>query len=262
MRCPKCGFTSYDHLETCKKCHKLLIDVATVVNGTTYEAVAPLFLKITREIEQASVAHAVQKLDFEEIETDETSNEPLRQGIDTEFVLDELAFDSANAADDSAQNAQQRELTVEFDDFQDVSPRDEFTLDMEVQPEDSDVAAMPPIDFGALDISDLAPPSHQGAEITPPTLSLLKEDTELAPPQTPPKIETVITASPKSSDRMSAAPAASLEDLNFNGLDLDSPAKIVTGSAAGKRYLPSVKTGTALDKFDIDLGDLFPEKKQ
>lgn len=260
MRCPKCGFTSYDHLETCKKCHKLLIDVATVVNGTTYEAVAPLFLKITREIEQASEAHTVQKLDFDEIETEETSIEPLRQGIDTEFVLDELAFDSA--ADDSAQNVQQRELTVELDDFQDVSPRDEFTLDMDVQSEDSEVAAMPPIDFGSLDISDLAPPSHQDAEINPPTLSLLKEDTELVPPQKPPKPETVNTASPKSSDRTPTAAAAGLEDLNFNGLDLETPSKIVTGSAAGKRYLPSVKTGTALDKFDIDLGDLFPEKKQ
>ena len=36
---------------------------------------------------------------------------------------------------------------------------------------------------------------------------------------------------------------------------------LVIGSAAGKRFLPSVKTGTALDKFDIDLGDLFSDKK-
>ena len=53
-----------------------------------------------------------------------------------------------------------------------------------------------------------------------------------------------------------------MEDLNFNGLDLETPSKIVSGSAAGKRYLPSVKTGTALDKFDIDLGDLFSDKKK
>ena len=258
MRCPKCGFTSFDHLETCKKCHKALTDVAAAVNGTTYEAVAPLFLKITREMEQTSVPHSVQKLDFEEIEIDEATNEPLRQGIDTEFVLDEIAFDGDNLTNGRVQNEPQRELTVELDDFQDVSPRDEFTLDLEVKSEEPEAAAIPPIDFGDLDITDLAPPSQQGKKITPSVLSFPEEDTELA---FPPKAD-VINTSPKSTDRMPAAPASSLEDLNFNGLDLESPAKIVTGSAAGKRYLPSVKTGTALDKFDIDLGDLFPEKKQ
>lgn len=259
MRCPKCGFTSYDHLETCKKCHKVLTDVAAAVNGTTYESVAPLFLKITREMEQVSVPDSVRKLDFEEIEDSEATNAPLRQGIDTEFVLDELAFDTDNSTGDRAQNEPQRELTVELDDFQDVSPRDEFTLDLEVKPEETEVAAMPPIDFGDLDISDLAPPAHQEAEIPPSVPSFLEEATELA---LSPKADAIKISSPKSTDRMAAAATASLEDLNFNGLDLESPAKIITGSAAGKRYLPSVKTGTALDKFDIDLGDLFPEKKQ
>lgn len=259
MRCPKCGFTSYDHLEICKKCHKVLTEVAAAVNGTTYESVAPLFLKITREMEQVAVPSSLKKVDLEDIEDDEALSEPLRQGIDTEFVLDDLAFDTDDSTDDRAQNEAQRELTVELDDFQDVSPRDEFTLDLEVKSEALEVAAMPPIDFGDLDITDLAPPSHQEAEIRPSDLSFSEEATEFA---LPPKVEGIKPAPPASTDRMSAAPAASLEDLNFNGLDLESPAKIITGSAAGKRYLPSVKTGTALDKFDIDLGDLFPEKKQ
>ena len=259
MRCPKCGFTSYDHLETCKKCHKVLTEVAAAVNGTTYESVAPLFLKITREMEHIAVPASVKKVDFDDIEDDEALGEPLRQGIDTEFVLDDLAFDTDDSTDDRAQNEAQRELTVELDDFQDVSPRDEFTLDLEVKSEALEVAAMPPIDFGDLDITDLAPPSHQEAEITPSVLSFSEEASELA---FPPKADGIKPAPPASTDRMSAVPAGSLEDLNFNGLDLESPAKIITGSAAGKRYLPSVKTGTALDKFDIDLGDLFPEKKQ
>lgn len=259
MRCPKCGFTSYDHLERCKKCHKTLTDVAAAVNGTTYEAVAPLFLKITREMEQTSVPHSVEKMDLEEFEVDEATNEPLRQGIDTEFVLDEIAFNGDNLTNDRAQNEPQRELTVELDDFQDVSPRDEFNLDLEVKSSEPEAAAMPPIDFGDLDITDLAPPSHQGAEITPSVLSFPEEDTTLA---FAPKVDVINTSPQKTTDRMAATPASSLEDLNFNGLDLESPAKIVTGSAAGKRYLPSVKTGTALDKFDINLGDLFPEKKQ
>ncbi len=262
MRCPKCGFTSYDHLEICKKCHKTLSDVATLVNGTTYEAVAPLFLKITREMEQISVPNTVQKLDFEEIEGDEAVSEPVRQGIDTEFILDDLAFDSGSLPEEKGKIEPQGELTVELDDFQDVSPRDEFTLDLDIKSQDNEVAAMPPIDFGDLDITDLAPPAHQGEETTSSAQSILEKGSEPALPPKPPKADGSPISSPKSFDRTPVAPTASLEDLNFNGLDLESPAKIVSGSAAGKRYLPSVKTGTALDKFDIDLGDLFPEKKE
>ena len=81
---------------------------------------------------------------------------------------------------------------------------------------------------------------------------LLEEVAEVASTEPPPK-------SAKPSKR---AGKTGLEDLNFNGLDLESPSKIVSGSAAGKRYLPSVKTGTALDKFDIDLGELFKDNKK
>lgn len=257
MRCPKCGFTSFDHLETCKKCHKSLADVAAMVNGTTYEAVAPLFLKITREIEQASLPHSVQELNFEEIEIDEATDESIRQGIDTEFVLDDLSFDGDNTSSGRVQAEPQKELTVELDDFQDVSPRDEFTLDLEVKPKE-EAASMPPIDFGDLDITDLGPPPQQSKRQQPPAPPLPEEESDLAVVPQPAAMAIPLQ---KAGDRIATATTASLEDLNFNGLDLETPAKIVTGSAAGKRYLPSVKTGTALDKFDIDLGELFPEKK-
>jgi len=253
MRCPKCGYTSFDHLATCKKCLKSLADVSATVNGTTYDAVAPLFLKITREMEQTSVPHTVQKLDFEEFEVEDSANEPLRQGIDTEFILDELPLD--NASSEITQKESQEALLVELDDFQEVSPRNEFTLDLEMKSEE-EVGTMPPIDFGELDITDLAPPSRQTPRDT--LAPQFTNDNVLADASQPAVTSTVTQPS---TNRVAVAPAASLEDLNFNGLDLEAPAKIVTGSAAGKRYLPSVKTGTALDKFDIDLGELFAEKK-
>ena len=43
-----------------------------------------------------------------------------------------------------------------------------------------------------------------------------------------------------------------LEGLDTGGLDLDTTA----GGADSGKVMPSVKTGTALDDFDIDLGDL------
>ncbi len=50
--------------------------------------------------------------------------------------------------------------------------------------------------------------------------------------------------------------AGELEDLEVVGIDLESK------PAAGGKVMPSVKTGTALDDFDIDLGDLIPGKKE
>lgn len=140
-------------------------------------------------------------------------------------------------------------LLMDLDEFGEDVPEDEFTLQTDEPAKEE--APLPSMDFGDLDISDLAPPTHETPEPIhfeePPVLSDLEPVASLSP--TPPP-------APASSGMTTG-----LEDLNFNGLDLDTPAKLVTGSAAGKRFLPSVKTGTALDKFDIDLGDLFSDKK-
>ena len=47
MRCPKCGYISFDHQETCNKCQKYIGDVVADIKGTTFSAKAPSFLKIT-----------------------------------------------------------------------------------------------------------------------------------------------------------------------------------------------------------------------
>ena len=45
MRCPKCGYISFDHMETCLKCKKDISDSAEV-EGTTYHAASPSFLRV------------------------------------------------------------------------------------------------------------------------------------------------------------------------------------------------------------------------
>ena len=129
------------------------------------------------------------------------------------------------------------------------TPEEEFALHADEPTKEE--PPLPSMDFGDLDISDLAPPTKETPEPIQfeesPVLSDLEPVASLSPTPPPPPQPSGIKAG--------------LEDLNFNGLDLDTPAKLLTGSAAGKRFLPSVKTGTALDKFDIDLGDLFSDKK-
>lgn len=48
MRCPKCGYISFDHLEICLKCNKDVSKTASQVEGTTYHVEAPSFLRVTQ----------------------------------------------------------------------------------------------------------------------------------------------------------------------------------------------------------------------
>jgi hypothetical protein len=167
----------------------------------------------------------------------------VREGIDTDFVLGD---------EETAPVEDNEELVMDLDEFTEVSPREEYTL--ELNKESSGIEAdLPTLDFGDLDISDLAPPDKEQ-----PASPQFEEELELTPPEpvaalsenSPPQAK---TPTPKS---------AGLEDLLLNGLNLDSPPKSGADLAPGKRYSPSVKTGTALDKFDIDLGELFEQNKK
>lgn len=44
MRCPKCGYTSFDNLERCKRCKKNIAAAATALMGTVVDAISPSFL--------------------------------------------------------------------------------------------------------------------------------------------------------------------------------------------------------------------------
>ena len=48
MRCPKCGYISFDHLATCLNCKKDISEISSTAQGTTYNAAAPMFLKFTQ----------------------------------------------------------------------------------------------------------------------------------------------------------------------------------------------------------------------
>lgn len=248
MRCPKCGYTSFDHLEVCKKCNRAISDLVSGIDGTVYNAQAPMFLNLTEKMEpQSSAASEINVEERGEV-GDSEGDDILRQGIDTEFFLED---DNTTAAITT-----EEEPVMDLDDLEEVSFGEEFTLDFD-EAEDEKKPNLPPLDFGNLDISDLGPSSEEQFQQPEPELEPVAA---LAPEPAASSSfqktgaavleETASSLSPK-------AGAAVLEDLHFNGLDLEAPAPPVSGRAAGKRHAPSVKTGTALDKFDIDLGDLF-----
>lgn len=261
MRCPKCGFFSFDHLESCKKCHKFIGDLSSEFQGTVFEAQAPSYLQ--KLYSRQAVAPPVQETagggDITSSDEGDIVLELADDDSDGLQIQEEISMETAPAAEE-------RELVVDMEAFGEVSPREEFSLDLPEQNEESS-DILPKLDFGDLDISDLAPPSDEQA--FPPEFEEKLQFEEMEPVaamEVSADVEPVAALSPApappSAPRPASGKSSGLEDLNFNGLDLDAPAKLMPGSAAGKRYLPSVKTGTALDKFDIDLGDLFTEGKK
>jgi biotin carboxyl carrier protein len=253
MRCPKCGYISFDHQETCRNCKKNIRDSVGDINGTIYDALAPQFLQMrSAKHFHAETFSPREKEKVEEI-MDFGVDFSVRKGIDTEFTLDEESAEDFKYKE-LASADEPEELVLDLDDFSEVSPTIDGTIDLDDDNNGTEPDVLT-LDFGDLDISDLAPPVSEESDAPS-----LEEDL------------IVLTAVPESSASKEKAPAVSqtppekksamLEDLQFNELDLDTSAKLVTGSLAGKVHSPPVKTGTALDKFDIDLGELFADNKE
>ncbi len=78
MRCPKCGYISFDHLKECRKCNKNIETISVGLFGSTYNIQPPTFLKLNSEPRDNQT---------EEMElSDERSFDS-----DDEYVDDELA---------------------------------------------------------------------------------------------------------------------------------------------------------------------------
>jgi len=255
MRCPKCGYISFDHLEFCKKCKKDISGVVEELDGVVFEAVPPVFLAFEHEgVSAESKGYDYDHVGDENMEGEEEAVE-LSLGdedteIDHEIVMD--LGDDGEGEELVLADEEDEGLSIDFDDFEEATPDGEIILDFddnEKKVAESKGEGLP-LDFGEIDISDLAPPEEDTEEPVTESLSL---DEEAAPE--------VALAGGVPAAPVSAAPGFGLEDLQVEDLDLDVAAPLVAGSKAGYKLMPSVKTGTALDDFEIDLGDLIRDEK-
>ena len=65
MRCPKCGFISFDHLTSCSKCGKDIAEVAAELQGTSIKVEAPMFLAGAL----SALADSAESFEEQEMET-------------------------------------------------------------------------------------------------------------------------------------------------------------------------------------------------
>lgn len=126
MRCPKCGYISFDRQKSCGKCSNDLTAVAEQLQGTVGKSAAPFFLGAV--LGQQSLSEVESGLDFHEDE-------------DT-LVLDELEAEAPPTDEEELDFA--------------GAPLDED--DLEEQP-------LPSLGLEEIDVSDLVPPQEEEEKI-------------------------------------------------------------------------------------------------
>jgi hypothetical protein len=89
MRCPKCGYISFDHVDSCLKCNKDISKVSSAVEGTTYNVAAPSFLRFPTG---AKLQEEETEISFEGAQEDYDVVDP---------DLDVLVNDDAEESDDA-----------------------------------------------------------------------------------------------------------------------------------------------------------------
>lgn len=251
MRCPKCGYTSFDKQERCPKCKKNIAAATAALVGTVASAPPPAFLRIALPEQETEHADAAMDIDIE-LNIDDDAQE-YSSGDDELFSfnedeqteealqpLDELPDDDGidlRLTDDfgvSPAMQQEPALDLELDLALDDVPLSSAETKTDTMP-----ASLPGLDLGELDLSDLQAPqadSNRAVE-TGPALSLDNPDADV-------KLAT-------SSSPSAGVQDFSLEDLHLEGLE-DKPVAPVSDAT----YQPSLKTGTALDNFNFELDEL------
>jgi len=259
MRCPKCGYITFDHLETCTKCRKNIAQASMQLSGTVYKAETPSFLQFEIDEPDTDNDASVDLLSEEEnIELDMSADGD--DGVDMELSLEDDTLESDEAQADEDLDLDFMDESVEAlglgsneDDEFDLDFSDDESIDLDLDEGGKDAVEGedgPQLDFSELDISDLAPPSADEDDLSSGELTFEG-------------VADASAAAAAGAVRSSIKTAgAGLEDLQMDGLDLEMPSLPPAGSATGKKLRTSVKTGTALDQFDIDLGELISDQEK
>ena len=125
MRCPKCGFISFDHLTSCAKCGKDIAEVASELQGTSINVETPMFLSgalaAYAERQESFAGHGDfepgEGIDFS-MEEESAAGEPIEmaaeeEGVDISFE-DEAEKAEISKAVEGSEEAAAEEAEVDF----------------------------------------------------------------------------------------------------------------------------------------------------
>jgi hypothetical protein len=257
MRCPKCGYISFDHLEKCVKCNKDIKGISFSLFGSTYNIQPPRFLKLPQEkIAEPSELNDIEDESFEEvggyvdeeldilIEDDESEAE-------SNEVRAKPEFSRSSGADEEEEH--EGEIEIDFSQFEEagepeVNLFDENDAEEETQQEEI-LRPRPAMELPAelSDMSDLAHPGKRYESERPAGKSSTSDlsELELDDLYFDLGLDGLEEDQPAKKGKPEEA-VLSLDDLDFSDV-------LVDGSSAKK------SGGMGMDEdldFDLDLGGL------
>jgi len=172
MRCPKCGYISFDHMDSCLKCKKDISENVAVA-GTTYHAATPSFLRVPNKDD------AEPDVDF--VEEDDVSFEGGDDFDEEDYDFSDpeldILVDEDNASDEDEQvftlNDSDSDDFLLEDDDEESDEEGSFEFELEDDDDDGEIEFSPDelpetpafnVPEELADISDLAPPEEKGGE--------------------------------------------------------------------------------------------------
>jgi len=170
MRCPKCGYISFDHLEKCLKCNKDIKATSNSLFGSTYHLQAPNFLQLNRQHKDNPSRQGDLSESQSISEVDEYVDDELEILIaeDDSDIEGEIGFEENGETDselsEEDEQEEEGEIEIDFSQFEDADEPEVNLFDEdEIMEEARRVQESPPspeIDIPAelSDISDLARP--------------------------------------------------------------------------------------------------------
>ncbi|SHO51735.1 hypothetical protein [Desulfopila aestuarii] len=247
MRCPKCGFISFDYLETCLKCKKDIQSTSENLHGSVFNVAAPTFLKFNTEPEAEEFELDEAFVDDGDVFDDEEIRDP-----DLDILIEDEAETNESQIEDEDEDVA-ISMAGEGDDDGEIA----FQLgDFD---EDADLA-----DFD--DVDETAPAKAMNIELP----DELNDMSDLEPPPVLKAVEEdAFTGSDDDLDLdldldlnlgdeelgaiAEEAKSVDLADLSLKDLDFDIEEEVpATQEKVAKR---KINLDEDLD-FELDLGDL------
>lgn len=252
MRCPKCGYISFDHLENCLKCGKEVKKAADELHGTVFNVAPPSFLKFeVSEPEETDSDFEDQfegDIDMDAIDPDLDillDDEEPEIEADGLSALGDLSDDAGFEITDDLDDSQDDDISIDFNQFEDAEidgQEEEGTteVDLDLPDELTDISDLEPQMQEEEPIAEVAAESTDsfadlGSDDFDLDLNLggLGDEEEPAAPATPPAVPEAVEEElsldlDMSLDEEESKPKATAnmdDDLNFDldlgGLSLD-----------------------------------------
>lgn len=251
MRCPKCGFISFDHLDNCLKCNKELKSHAGTVQGTVFNVQAPTFLKIQTEREKKSFGDI-------EIDSELESGEFDLQDPDLEILLDE---------EEGEEEARGKATPLQLDKEEEleISPGESFELSLDTAKEEEEEGItidlgqfQNDLDEGKAGLGGIFGGRKEDGKISLDFPDELSDISDLSPPHQKPPPPPVQKPAGK------AEPSGDFDfslDLDLNGL-AERPAAAQPGKAAKEaKEIKATRTESKVASLSLDDIDLSPAVK-